>query len=132
MIQRLIIDDLREPIDPRPGDVVCKTLGEALALLDSGQLDAGVGELSLDHDLGVDGDGNEIEIKPFVRAMYDLCDPDGPNPVPVGMVTIHSSNGPGVEWLKGMFTMGPMAAYYPNVRVVDSNDVGLFYPGTES
>lgn len=89
---KLWIDDLRTPVED--GWVVARTPGDAVAALESCVASGEVLEwVVYDHDLGLDGNGNIMEVKPVLIWQ-------GFNQVYPQMASVVSSNGPGGDWVR--------------------------------
>jgi hypothetical protein len=88
---KLFLDDVREP--PDSTWELVKTVAEAIALMETGD----VTEASLDNDLGLDEEGNELpEGRTF---LYWMCEH---NCWPTEAITIHSANVVAVKYMLGM------------------------------
>lgn len=90
----LVIDDLRVfiwPDDPEVNVVYARTLYEGNCRLHEQAWD----EVWFDHDLGVDEDGNEIDIMPLVNQLDEEACLGAP--VAIGQVLICTDNGVGRE-----------------------------------
>lgn len=91
----LLIDDLRD-FKPElvPDDLtVMRTATDALEILQRKW-----GQIWLDHDLGIDSDGNDLTIMPVVDRMCELA--DGGSPINVEVVLIHTSNPYGASMIQ--------------------------------
>lgn len=127
-IARLIVDDRRIEREPRPDTIICKTAEEALAMLESGQLDDGIHELMLDHDLGVNAAGDKIDVRPFVDTLEAICGLGERDPIAIDVIYIHTSNPTGKKYIEQAFTNRHTAPHYPKVYPVSDTMLGLYDP----
>ena len=86
---KLWVDDLREP--PDRSWTWAKTPDAAVLLLSQNPCE----QISLDHDLGLSGEGDALTTRPVVLWMCEN------NHWPA-TVTVHTANPVGRQWLEGM------------------------------
>lgn len=91
----LLVDDLRDfRAELTPDDLtVVRTPGAALEVLQRRW-----GQIWLDHDLGLDSEGTELNITPVVSRMCELA--YAGTPIEVEAVLIHTSNPPGAQMIQ--------------------------------
>lgn len=105
----LLIDDLRDfRPDYKPEElVIARTLPEAFMALENTSWDS----IWLDHDLGLDENGDTATIGPILEHLCELA--FNGTPVQVNVIMIHTSNPVGAQQMKqALTTYG-----YPAVNV---------------
>lgn len=95
----LVIDDVKEfPFPKGTGVIYARNLVDGILCLSNCEaLKNGLDELWLDHDLGVNLIGEEVDIRPICLMLADRA--FNGNPYPVGRIVICSLNPVGVDWM---------------------------------
>ncbi len=120
-LDRMVVDDLRTFANDRNDVTYCLTAEAAIEAV-SGR--PSIDSLYLDHDLGLDAEGNLIDVRPFVTHLEELAYFGDPLKIDdIFIITSNHATGGGSRWIEQGLRR------YSNVKIRSAESVGLIYQG---
>lgn len=124
-IHTVIVDDLREPVAPRPYIVLFKTADAAIEHI-RGASAVEIRNLCLDHDLGLDAGGEPCTIFKFINFLEEVV--FNGMTLKIDVVWIHTANPKGAANIRAAFDNNILRKCRNVVRICSDTSIGLRNP----